>query len=143
MATAMRGLSEVREEQWNVFSCCCSVLHGENQALWVCSSLGLWYGAPHPECYSVHAKKVPDRQDSLELCYRTKMCGCDFRLPPCVLVPYHSPNSGGGKASGFSQVVAGSLGLLSRFKGDLSEPLMLPQGSQASSKVLRAPSGFL
>ena len=45
--------------------------------------------------------------------------------------------------SGFSRVAAESLGFLLSCDRDLREPLMLPQGSQASFQVSRGTSGFL
>ena len=48
-----------------------------------------------------------------------------------------------GESYGFSWVVVGSLGFLSSFHEDLRESLVLPQGSQASFRVVRATSGFL
>ena len=44
---------------------------------------------------------------------------------------------------GFSQVVAGSLGLLSSYDRDLREPLELQKCSQASFRVARGNSGLL
>ena len=42
-----------------------------------------------------------------------------------------------------SRIVTGILGFLSSCNGDVSEPLVLPQGSQASFGVSRGTSGFL
>ena len=43
-----------------------------------------------------------------------------------------------GKSRGLSQVAAGGLGFLSRYHGELREPLVLPQESQVSIRVVRA-----
>ena len=48
-----------------------------------------------------------------------------------------------GAYPGFSRVVVGGLGFLSRYHGELREPLMLPQGSQVSIRVLRWSAGLL
>ena len=43
----------------------------------------------------------------------------------------------------FSRAAAGNLGFLSRYDGDLRDPLMLPQKSPVYMRVVRALSGFL
>ena len=48
-----------------------------------------------------------------------------------------------GKSCGFSEGLAGSLGLLSSCKKDLRVPLALPQGSQVSSRAEMGTLGFL
>ena len=46
-----------------------------------------------------------------------------------------------GVSRGLSQVAVGGLGFLSRFQGELREPLVLPQESQVSIRVARASPG--
>ena len=48
-----------------------------------------------------------------------------------------------GESRDFSQVAAGSLGLLSSCNGDFRERLLLPQGSQVSFRVARGSVVFL
>ena len=48
-----------------------------------------------------------------------------------------------GTSPGFSRVAAGGLGFLSRYYGELREPLVLPQGSQVSIPVSRGSAGLL
>ena len=48
-----------------------------------------------------------------------------------------------GASRGLSRVVAGGLRFLSRYHGELREPLVLPQGSQVSIRVARASAGVL
>ena len=48
-----------------------------------------------------------------------------------------------GKSPGFSGVVAGGLGFLSRYHRELREPLLLPQSSQVSIPVVRGSAGLL
>ena len=48
-----------------------------------------------------------------------------------------------GESRGVSRVVVGSVGFPSSFEGDLSQSLMLSQGSQASFQVVKATSGLL
>ena len=48
-----------------------------------------------------------------------------------------------GESRGLSQVAAGGLGFLSRYHGELRQPLVLPQGSQVSFQVVRASAGVL
>ena len=48
-----------------------------------------------------------------------------------------------GASSGLSQVVAGGLGFLSRYHGELREPLVLSQQSQVSIQVVRVSTGLL
>ena len=59
---------------------------------------------------------------------------CRGKLPLLALRP---------ESLGFFRVAAGSLGFLSSCNGDLREPLMLPQGSQDSFRVLRGSAGLL
>ena len=47
-----------------------------------------------------------------------------------------------GESAGFSRVAAGGLGFLSRYHGELREPLLLPQGSQVSIQVARGSAGL-
>ena len=47
-----------------------------------------------------------------------------------------------GESRGFSWVVAGSLGFLSSYDGELKEPLVLPQGSPVSNRVARRSAGM-
>ena len=48
-----------------------------------------------------------------------------------------------GESHCFSRVAAGGLRFLSRYHGELREPLVLPQGSQVSIRVARASTGVL
>ena len=48
-----------------------------------------------------------------------------------------------GESPGFFRVVAGGLGFLSRYHGELREPLVLPRGSQVSIRVARGSAGLL
>ena len=48
-----------------------------------------------------------------------------------------------GESRGLSRVAVGGLGFLSLYHGELREPLMFPQGSQVSIRVVRGLSGFL
>ena len=48
-----------------------------------------------------------------------------------------------GESRGLSQVAAGGLGFLSRYHGELRQPLVLPQGSQVSFQVARVSTGVL
>ena len=48
-----------------------------------------------------------------------------------------------GASPGLSRVAAGGLRSLSRYHGELREPLVLPQGSQVSIQVARASTGVL
>ena len=48
-----------------------------------------------------------------------------------------------GASRDLSRVVAGGLRFLSRYHGELWEPLVLPQGSQVSIRVARASTGVL
>ena len=48
-----------------------------------------------------------------------------------------------GESRSLSQVAAGGLQFLSRYHGELKEPLELPQGSQVSIQVVRASAGVL
>ena len=48
-----------------------------------------------------------------------------------------------GASRGLSRVAAGGLRFLSRYHRELREPLLLPQGSQASIRVVRASAGML
>ena len=48
-----------------------------------------------------------------------------------------------GASRGVSRVAAGGLRFLSRYHGELREPLVLPQGSQVSIGVVRASPGVL
>ena len=48
-----------------------------------------------------------------------------------------------GECCGFTQVAKWNLGILLNWDRDLREPLMLPQGSQASFRVVRCTSEFL
>ena len=47
------------------------------------------------------------------------------------------------ESPGFSRVLAGNLGFLSSYNGDMRDPLVLPQESQASMRVERGLSRFL
>ena len=47
------------------------------------------------------------------------------------------------ESPGFSQVVAGNLGFLSSYTGDIRDPLVLPQECPISMLVARGLSGFL
>ena len=47
------------------------------------------------------------------------------------------------ESCGLSQVAAGGLGFLSRYHGELGQPLVLPQGSQVSFRVARVSTGVL
>ena len=49
----------------------------------------------------------------------------------------------GGGSRGFSQLAVGNSGFLSNCNGDLGEPLVLTQGSQASFRVMRMNSELL
>ena len=48
-----------------------------------------------------------------------------------------------GGSCGFTQIAVGSLGFLSSCDGDLSEPYMLPHGSQISFQVGKGSTGLL
>ena len=48
-----------------------------------------------------------------------------------------------GASHGVSRVAAGGLRFLSRYHGELREPLMLPQGSQVSIGTARTSAGML
>ena len=48
-----------------------------------------------------------------------------------------------GESPGFSQILAGNLGFLSSYDGDLRDPLVGPQGVPVSTQVARVPWGFL
>ena len=48
-----------------------------------------------------------------------------------------------GASRGLSRVAAGGLRFLSRYQGELREPLVLPQGSQVSIRVASASAGIL
>ena len=47
------------------------------------------------------------------------------------------------ESRGLSRVAAGGLGFLSRYHGELGQPLVLPQGSQVSFRVARVSTGVL
>ena len=47
------------------------------------------------------------------------------------------------ESRGLSRVAAGGLGFLSRYHGELRQPLVLPQGSQVSFQVARVSTGVL
>ena len=57
--------------------------------------------------------------------------------------PHFALGAGGGGCRGFSRVTTVSLGFLLSCDGDLTEPLVLPQGSQVSFLVVSGSAGLL
>ena len=91
----MGALSEVREEQLDVFSSCdmATKLQGHTERI----SLPVpyvAYAASHTECFSVGAKNVPDRLRFTRGLLQSKDVWMWFCLPVCMGPPTSAPAQG-------------------------------------------------